>query len=286
MGLFFLDENENINHRHNTLKNYLENRNWDKNPQGNLIEFDLVKDVVKNLHERKPVLKNFIYIYDYEWEVIPGRTDKKKGDLIFTDGKNNFLIVECKLKDSTSVRKQVLIYINEFKKIKSKLNKICGLAVTQGDWDYYDENGIWHYEKTSKNSKYLRSYDGLILKPDQINAKNNFQDYYRSIGYKPTDPTSALNQLKQQNFLDIKDNYDSLENKQPFLIVIKAKLKKNFLKDLEGKGEAPNKDKARMLASADICEQIFLEYDMSNLKIPIDEIEKGEVYRITKMIVK
>ncbi len=286
MGLFFLDENENINHRHNTLKNYLENRNWDKNPQGNLIEFDLVKDVVKNLHERKPVLKNFIYIYDYEWEVIPGRTDKKKGDLIFTDGKNNFLIVECKLKDSTSVRKQVLIYINEFKKIKSKLNKICGLAVTQGDWDYYDENGIWHYEKTSKNSKYLQSYDGLILRPDQINAKNNFQDYYRSIGYKPTDPTSALNQLKQQNFLDIKDNYDSLENKQSFLIVIKAKLKKIFLKDLEGKGEAPNKDKARMLASADICEQIFLEYDMSNLKIPIDEIEKGDVYRITKMIVK
>ena len=206
-----MDEIENIEHRHNTLKNYLENRNWDKNPEGKLIEFDLIRDVAINLHTKKPILKNFIYIYDYEWEVIPGRTDKRKGDLIFTDGKNNFLIVECKLGNSTFVRRQVLIYIEEFKKIKPKLNKICGLAVTRGDWDYLDDGGNWQYENRGKHSKYSQSYDGLILRTVQIEAKSKLQEYYKSIGYKPMDPTSALNQLKQRNFLDISDNYSLLE---------------------------------------------------------------------------
>ncbi len=281
--MIFLDEIEDIKHRHNTLKNYLENRNWDKNPRGNLIEFDLIRDVAKNLHKRKTLLKNFIYIYDYEWEVIPGRTDKNKGDLVFTDGKNNFLIVECKLRDSNYVRKQVFDRIEDLRKIKPDLNKICGLAVSRGDWDFLDEDGNWSYEKIDKQSKYLQTYDDLVLRTDQIEARSKLQEYYKSIGYKPTDPTSALNQLKQRNFLVFGDNYGLLENNPPFLIVIKAKLNEIFNKTFEGKGEASNKDKARLLASADICEQIFLEYDMSNLKIPIEEIEKGEVYRFKKI---
>jgi len=277
-----MDEIEDIKHRHNTLKNYLENRNWDKSPTGNLIEFDLIRDVAKTLHERKPFLKNFIYIYDYEWEVIPGRTDMNKGDLVFTDGSDNYLIVECKLKDSNYVRKQVFDRIDDLKRIKPNSKKIFGLAVSRYDWDYLDEGGNWHFEKIRKSNKYFQSYDNSNLNPDQIEARSKLQKYYKRIGYKPTDPTSALNQLKQRNFLDIGDNFGLLENKPPFLVVIKAKLNEIYIKSFVGKGEDSNKYIARVLASADICEQIFLEYDTNDLKIPIDDIEKGEVYRLKK----
>ena len=278
-----MDKIEDIKHRHNTLKNYLDNRNWDKNPHGKLIEFDLMRDVAKTLEERMPDLKKFVYLYDYEWEAIPGRTDKNKGDLVFTDGKNNFLIVECKLKDSNYVRQQVLSRIKDFKQNHSDLNKIYGLAMSRGDWDYLDENENWHYERMDKNVEFFRTYDNLDLNLNQMEAKCKLQEYYKSIGYKPTDPTSALNQLKQISFLSMTDNYDSLENKPPFQIVINARLIKKYNKPLDGKGEASNKNLARVLASADICEQIFLEYDMSIFNIPIEKIEKGEYYHIREI---
>lgn len=272
-----MDEIEDIKHRHITLKHYLENRNWDKSPTGNIIEFDLIRDVVKNLHGRKPILKSFVYIYDYEWEAVPGRTDKNKGDLVFTDGKNNFLIVECKLRDSNYVRIQVRELIDDLKKIKPNIGKICGLAVSKDDWDYLDENGRWHYEKVNE---YFQSYDNLILDPDQLDIKSRFQEYYINLGYKPKDPTSALNELEQQNFLELNDNSEKLDNNPPFIIEIRALLNDIQAKEYIGKGEALNKRKAKALASANICEQVFLEYDMTNLSIPIKLIEKGEVFRI------
>lgn len=79
------------------------------------------------------------------------------------------------------------------------------------------------------------------------------------------------------------DNFSSLENKPPFQIVINARLNKKYNKTFIGKGEASNKNMARILASADICEQIFLEYDMSIFNIPIKKIEKGEFYHIREI---
>ena len=79
------------------------------------------------------------------------------------------------------------------------------------------------------------------------------------------------------------DNFSSLENKPPFQIVINARLNKKYNKHFIGKGEASNKNMARILASADICEQIFLEYDMSIFNIPIKKIEKGEFYHIREI---
>lgn len=50
-----------------------------------------------------PVLTKYTYIFDYEWEVheyVKGRkTTIGKGDLVFTDGGDNYLIVELKYLD-------------------------------------------------------------------------------------------------------------------------------------------------------------------------------------------
>jgi Holliday junction resolvase-like predicted endonuclease len=43
------------------------------------------------------VFKNsYPYLHKHEWEVRPGRPQYGRGDLLFTDGKNSYLIVECK----------------------------------------------------------------------------------------------------------------------------------------------------------------------------------------------
>jgi len=36
------------------------------------------------------------YLYKHEWEVVEGRSQHGRGDLVFTNGKNSYLIVECK----------------------------------------------------------------------------------------------------------------------------------------------------------------------------------------------
>jgi len=36
------------------------------------------------------------WIYDYEWEVVPGHPNQGKGDLVMTDGLGSFLVIEVK----------------------------------------------------------------------------------------------------------------------------------------------------------------------------------------------
>ena len=41
-------------------------------------------------------IHNFPYVWDYEWEVKPGYSQYGKGDLVLTDGKNDFMVLEAK----------------------------------------------------------------------------------------------------------------------------------------------------------------------------------------------
>lgn len=132
-------EIEEIKYRDSIIRPYILGRNWDSNE-----EFLLVQKVVKG--ERiGNYLKDYPFIYDYEWEVLPGLTNYGKGDLVFTDGKGNFLIVECKfidLNDSGStartkrrkkrrhVEEQTPKYMMEFKSKHPNVKKVIGLGVT------------------------------------------------------------------------------------------------------------------------------------------------------------
>ena len=120
----------------------------------------------------------------------------------------------------------------------------------------------------------------MNLNPNQLDAKRKFQDFYKKIGYKPKDPTSALNELAKHNFLTISDNSNLLENNLPFLVKIKVILNDSISKEYKGKREASIKSKAKALACANICEQFFLEYDKSSLKVSIEKIDKGNIFRL------
>ncbi len=124
-------------YRDKVLREYITNRDWDTNP-----EFQLVRQVVNGqiTHE---LLKLHPYLYDYEWEMVEGRTDLGKGDLLLTNGRDSFLIVEIKFLDSdsgstartrrtkkrTKVIDQTFDFMVDFQKLHND-KKVFGLAIT------------------------------------------------------------------------------------------------------------------------------------------------------------
>ena len=57
---------------------------------------DNIKTDYTNQKFLKEKMKVYAYIYEYEWDVLQGKSNYGKGDLVFTDGDQNFLVVECK----------------------------------------------------------------------------------------------------------------------------------------------------------------------------------------------
>ncbi len=79
--------------RDRVIRGYIDGRTWDLNP-----EFVLIRELVRGGHAG---LAGFPLLYDYEWEVHPGRSDGGRGDLVFTDGIGNFAVVEAKYIDTS-----------------------------------------------------------------------------------------------------------------------------------------------------------------------------------------
>lgn len=115
------------NLRDRVIRDYINGRIWDTNR-----EFALVRKLVGEGH---PKLADFPLIHDYEWEVECGRTDLGRGDLVYTDGKGNFAVVEVKFidisrsgstarvkrtKSRTQVRNQAFVYADAFLKMPGK----------------------------------------------------------------------------------------------------------------------------------------------------------------------
>lgn len=112
-----------IKHRNKVLRAYFEGRAWDKNS-----EYTLKRKLVLDSAQ---LLPSYPYLIEDEWEVESGRTDKGRGDLVFTDGTGCFAVVEVKWIDlentgrtsSTkrthkrkNVRKQATSYANIYAK--------------------------------------------------------------------------------------------------------------------------------------------------------------------------
>lgn len=259
-------DKEELLHRDKTIRNYINARNWDKNP-----EFLLVKDLINELGNRRPDLKDYIYIYDYEWEVIQGEAHKGKGDLIFTDGNNNFLIIECKNKDSHEVRRQVLKYINIFRKKNPQTNKVIGLAVTPKTWDVITENmGFWDIELSENDKQYYELFIDLT-DPLEIEKRNELQEIYKNIGYYPTNPINALNELKDKLILSTIKYIEPTNLNKPFMYEIYVGVRKDLPEEEYYAKHSDNKIKrlVKALTAAKVCNQIYLPYHMKEWYYPI-----------------
>ncbi len=77
-------------------------------------ESEIIYDIItKNLFKY-----TYPYLYEYEWEVVPNRPQKGKGDLVFTDGKQSFLIVECKYINQNSGKTARIVRRNKRRKVE------------------------------------------------------------------------------------------------------------------------------------------------------------------------
>ena len=105
-------------YRDQVLRAFFEGKDWDEND-----EFKLKRYLVLNSTE---LLPGFPFLIDDEWDVEPGKTDKGRGDLVFTDGEGDFAVVEVKFIDLGRTGKTVRT------KRKNSRNKVISQAVDYG----------------------------------------------------------------------------------------------------------------------------------------------------------
>lgn len=145
IGEYLLEVDKEIIRRDNIIRTYIKERTWDKND-----EFLLIQRII-NGDKKEKILSKYPYVYDYEWEVFDGASNLGKGDLVFTNGKSNFLIVECKYIDleaqgrtartrKTKKRKEIKDqpkkYISCFKKKHPEAVSINGLGISNEESIY------------------------------------------------------------------------------------------------------------------------------------------------------
>ena len=111
-------------------------------------EYTLRVYIIKNRHEID-IIKNYPYIYDYEYYVFPPYSQYGMGDLIFTNGEEKYLIVELKYltqrsgktartsrrKHRNKVLEQAFSYGTIFKRHNPGAN-VSALAVTNENLAY------------------------------------------------------------------------------------------------------------------------------------------------------
>jgi len=73
------------------VRAFFEGKDWDRND-----EFLLKRLVVLNSRDWLP---DHPFLVEDEWDVVPGRTDEGRGDLVFTDGDREYAVVEVKFID-------------------------------------------------------------------------------------------------------------------------------------------------------------------------------------------
>ena len=164
-----------LKYRDKILTNYILKRNWDVNDD---LEFKLVVECIKiqknavkkykgNPPKRSIIQKKFIvldnnnknighiadilmkypFIYDYEWFVEKNYSNMGRGDIVLTNGKNEYLIIEFKYIDKSligrtqrvkrtrkrkEVKEQALFYKNSFKKLNPNAKCIAIAYTNEG----------------------------------------------------------------------------------------------------------------------------------------------------------
>lgn len=257
--------------RDKTIRNYINNRNCDNNP-----EFLIVQDVIRNLGEKTPQFRKYKYAYDYEWEVVQGRTDKGKGDLVFTDGLGKFLIVECKKKDPQKLRKQVIDYMKIFKEIHPDIKSIAGLAAKSDGWDYTtDEMSCWEYEVKEEEKKYYKFFTD-ISNPEEIKIRDKFQMRYKEIGMGINNPINTLHELQKNRLIEHVKYKEVPKINSNFCFEIWVNTQGNFpINEFYAMGnESTKKRLGKVLAAAKICDQMYIPYHLKDWHYAIEPHSK------------
>ncbi len=113
----------------------------------------LIQNPEKPKDRKEEILLKYLYIFKYEWHVMYGLSQYGVGDLVLTDGNDNYLVMEVKRlspfsgknqcvsrrKTRRKVEEQTQFYMSEFRKLYPKAKSIIGIAVASDEWKIYSE---------------------------------------------------------------------------------------------------------------------------------------------------
>lgn len=125
-------------------------------------DFTLVQSIIKQQtkllgsieipqNRNMKALVKYRYIFDYEWDIVQGMSQYGVGDLVFTDGNENYLVMEIKQlsyrsgrnqcvarrKARRKVEEQTIKYTNAFRRKHPEAKSIIGIAVASNEWTFY-----------------------------------------------------------------------------------------------------------------------------------------------------
>ncbi len=130
---------------------------WKSNGDTTLVQ-SIIKRQTKLLNgsekvntRQEEILMKYRYIIGYEWDVVKGMTQYGVGDLLFTDGKDHYLVMEVKKlsifsgrnqcvarrKARRKVEEQAQHYMSEYRSINPLAKSIKGVAVASDEWKLY-----------------------------------------------------------------------------------------------------------------------------------------------------
>jgi len=84
---------------------------------------ELLKGLEKPNNRKEEILIKYCYIFYHEWEVVKGMSQYGVGDLVFTDSKDNFLVMEVKKLSSFSGRNQSVKRRKARRKVEEQTKK-------------------------------------------------------------------------------------------------------------------------------------------------------------------
>ncbi len=111
----------------------------------------LLDGSLKVNNRKEEILMKYRYIIGYEWDVVKYMTQYGVGDLLFTDGKDNYLVMEVKKlsifsgrnqcvarrKTRRKVEEQAQHYMSEYRRMNPGAKSIKGVAVASDEWKFY-----------------------------------------------------------------------------------------------------------------------------------------------------
>ena len=125
-------------------------------------EFQLAKKLVQN---SQTLLPTYPYLFRYEWDVIPDWSHTGCGDLVFTDGRGNYAIVEVKHIPQSSGRT-----------IRTRRNRKRKDVIIQARW--YARNFTTHFHRTMNVSFPLQKIEGYTFTNESYYPKRVFPETY------------------------------------------------------------------------------------------------------------
>ncbi|RIA95442.1 hypothetical protein C1645_757586 [Glomus cerebriforme] len=138
----------------------------------NRLEANLQNKLVKNFESLFPEnwLLGFKFLYEYNWHPVPNRPDKGRNDIILTNGKGIFAVVETKVLNSYSSSYQKLRDV----KRQATNYKTMFLERFADDPAVIAVIGVW------VTDNYLIGFSNEI---DKVIAKAVEPDYPHLLGY-------------------------------------------------------------------------------------------------------